>query len=166
MLEIGGFYGNSLKMWREYLHPGSRITAIDLDSKLVKTSDSGGVHVRIGLGQDAISLAEVAAEFGPFDVIIDAGSKNSAEAVNSFCCLFENALSDPGVYVVEDVYCDYWTLYNSFSFSDLVTALIDAVHGHYRIARRVDNFRAGHMLVVRRAARLGCDAAPAGSRWS
>ena len=145
-------------MWQEYLHPDSHIVAIDVNSKLVKSADSKGVHVRIGVDPNVTSLRQVAAEFGPFDVIIDAGSQTSSDIVDSFNCLFEHALSDEGVYVVEDVYCDYWTLYNGFSLTDLFRALIDAIHGHYRIATSVANFRAGHLLVVRRAAGTGSDA--------
>lgn len=152
MLEIGSFYGDSLQMWHEYLHPDSVIVGIDIDSQLVKIADSGGVHVRIGGEQNVSLLSEVAAEFGPFDIIIDAGSQTRSRMTNSFRCLFENALSDSGVYISEDVYCDFWTLYNSFSFTDLVSALIDAVRGHYQIATNIVNFQVGHLVVVRRAA--------------
>jgi hypothetical protein len=151
MLEIGSFYGDSLQMWQEYLHPDSVIVGIDIDSQLVKIADSGDVHVRIAGEQHDSLLRDIAEEFGPFDVIIDAGSQTSSRMKNSFRYLFENALSDSGVYILEDVYCDYWTLYNSFSFSDLVSALIDVVRGHYQIATDIANFRVGHLVVARRA---------------
>jgi hypothetical protein len=146
MLEICGFYGGSLQMWREYLHPDSRIVGIDIDSKLLKIADSGGIHVRIGGEQDASFLREVAAEFGPFDVILDEGSHTSSHMVDSFRSLFANALSDNGLYMVEDVDCDYWTVYRDsrISFMDLVKALIDAMHCHYQVATSETNFRVGH----------------------
>ncbi|MET4428523.1 MULTISPECIES: class I SAM-dependent methyltransferase [unclassified Mycolicibacterium] len=151
MLEIGSFYGDSLQMWQEHLHPDSRIVGIDIDSKLVRIADSGGIHVRMCGEQGASFLREVAAEFGPFDVIIDAGSITTSRMADSFRCLFEKALSDGGVYLIEDVYCDYWTFANNFSFTDLATALIDAVYGHYRFATNIATFRDGHLIVVRRA---------------
>ncbi|KUI06100.1 hypothetical protein AU188_03260 [Mycobacterium sp. IS-3022] len=151
MLEIGNFYVDSLQRWQEYLHPESLIVGVDVDSKLVKIVDSASAHVRIGDGQKVSLLREVAAEFGPFDVIIDAGSQTSSRMVDSFHNLFENALSDRGVYISEDVYFDFWTLYNSFSFTDLVHALIDAVRGHYQVAADIANFKAGHLVVARRA---------------
>ncbi len=45
--------------------------------------------------------------------------------VDSFRCLFANALSDSGVYMVEDVHCDYLTPYRDsrLSFVDFVRAL-------------------------------------------
>lgn len=151
MLEIGSFYGDSLQMWREYLHPDSHIVAIDIDSKLVKLADSGSVHVRFGGERNDSLLRDLAAEFGPFDVIIDAGSQSSSRMVASFHSLFENALSDGGVYILGDVYCDFWTLYNSFSFTDVLSALLDAVRGHYQVATDIANFHVGHLVVARRA---------------
>ena len=150
VLEIGSFYGDSLQMWQQYLHPDSRVVGIDIDSKLVRIADSGGIHVRMCGERGASFLSEVAAEFGPFDVIIDAGSITTSRMADSFRCLFENALSSGGVYLIDDVYCDYWTFANNFSFSDLATALIDAVYGHYRCATNLANFRDGHLVVVRR----------------
>jgi hypothetical protein len=161
MLEIGSFYGGSLQMWQEYLHPDSLIVGIDINSKLLKIADSGRTHVRIGGQEDFTFLREVAAEFGPFDFILDSGSRflipvlssavgraghTSSHMVDSFRCLFANALSDSGVYMVEDVACDYWTFYRDsrVSFMDLVRALIDAMHGHYQVVASETNFRVGH----------------------
>lgn len=148
MLEIGSFYGDSLHTWQKHLHPDSVGVGIDIDSKLVRIVDSGSVHVRIG---DEQLLGDVTAEFGPFDVIIDAGSLTSSRMVNSFRHLFEDALSDGGVYILGDVYCDFWTLYNSFSFTDVLNAFMDIVRGHYRFATDIADFDAGHLVVVRRA---------------
>jgi predicted O-methyltransferase YrrM len=150
MLEIGSVYGNSLQKWKEYLHPDSIIVGVDIDSKFVKIADAEGINFRIGGERSDSFLREVAAEFGPFDVIIDAGSQTSSHIVNTFGYLFKNALRDNGVYLVEDVYCDYWTLYNSFSLTDLVGALIDFGYGHYQVATSAANFRVGHLVVVHR----------------
>jgi hypothetical protein len=151
MLEIGDFYGDSLQMWQEYLHPDSLIVSIDINSKLLKIADSVGIHVRFGGEQGVSFLREVAAEFGPFDVILDDGSHTSSHMVDSFRCLFANVSSDSGVYMVEDVDCDYWKSYRDsrVSFIDLVRALIDAMHGHYQVTTSETNFRVGHPDRVR-----------------
>jgi hypothetical protein len=151
MLQIGSFYGCSLEMWQEYLHPDSLIVGIDINSKLLKISDSGGIHVRLGGEENASFLGKVAAEFGPFNVILDDGSHTSSHMVDSFRCLFANALSDSGVYVIEDVDCDYWRPYRDsrVSFIDFVRALIDAMHGHYQVAAGETNFRVGHSDRIR-----------------
>lgn len=155
MLEIGHVYGDSLQKWQEYLHPDSVIIGVDIDSKFVKIADAEGTNLRIGEEQSDSFLRDVAQEFGPFDIIIDTGSQTSSHIVNTFGCLFKNALRTNGVYLVEDVYCDYWTLYNSFSLTDLVRALIDFGYGHYQVATSTANFRVGHLVVVRRHAGTG-----------
>ncbi len=146
MLEIGSFYGDSLQMWREYLHAGSLIVSIDINSKLLKIADPEGIHIRIGGKRNIAFLREVAAEFGPFDFILDCGSHTSSKMVESFRCLFASALNETGVYMVEDVNCDYWKVYRDSrtSFVDLVKALIDAMHSHYQVATGETNFRVGH----------------------
>ena len=75
MLEVGVYKGGSLQMWRQYLHPDSTIVGVDIDPECKQFDNpANGVHVRIGAQQDTDFLAEVADEFGPFDVILDDGS--------------------------------------------------------------------------------------------
>ncbi|MGE2813659.1 class I SAM-dependent methyltransferase [Mycobacterium heidelbergense] len=146
MLEIGDFYRDSLQMWQQYLHPDSVIVGVDINSNLLKIADSGGIHVRFAGEQGVSFLSAVAEEFGPFDVIRDAGSHTSSHMIDSFRRLFANALSDSGVYMVEDVDCDYWKFYRDsrVSFIDFVRSLIDAMHGHYQVTNGETNFRVGH----------------------
>jgi hypothetical protein len=151
MLEIGSFYEDSVRRWQQYLHPDSLIVGVDLDARLARIAEPGSVHVRIDDGQDQSMLQGIAQTYGPFDVIIDAGSKTSSGIALTFRSLFEDALRDNGVYLVEDVYCDYWTFAYSFSLTDLGRALVDAVCGHYRIATNVANFRTGHLVIAQRA---------------
>lgn len=145
MLVIGGFYGGALPAWQEYLHADSLIVGLDVDSKLLRVANSEGSYVRVGAEQEVCSLKDVAAEFGPFDVIVDGGRHTSSHMVDSFRCLFANALIDGGVYIVEDVDCDYSTFYRDspVSFMELIRALIDAMHSHYQVATGETGFRAG-----------------------
>lgn len=146
MLKIGSFYEDSLHMWREYLHHDSLIVSIDKNAKLLKIADSQGINVRFGAGDTVSFLREAAAEFGPFDIVLDHGSHTSSHMVDSFRCLFANALSDNGIYMVEDVHCDYQTAYRDsrLSFIDFVRALIDAMHSPYQAATSEASFRIGH----------------------
>ncbi|GAB1816251.1 hypothetical protein MUNTM_52950 [Mycobacterium sp. MUNTM1] len=132
-------------MWREHLHRGSVIVSIDTDSKLLKIANSQGVHVRFGTEQNGSFVREAAAEFGPFDVVLDHGPHTSSHMVDSFRRLFVEALSGDGVYMVEDTHCDYQTTYRDsrISFMDFVKALIDAKHSHYEAASET-SFRVGH----------------------
>lgn len=151
LLEIGSIYEDSAHKWQQFLHPDSLIVGIDLDAKLAKIAEPGSAHIRLGGDQAPSFLRGIAENFGPFDVIIDAGSKTSSAVAAAFGSLFGNALSETGVYLVEDVHCDYWTFAYSFSFNDLCRAVIDAACGHYRFATNVANFRTGHLVIARRA---------------
>lgn len=136
LLEIGVFRGGSLRMWREYLHPDSLVVGIDIDPACQVFDDpTGNVHVRIGSQEDPEFLHQVAAEFGPFDVIIDDGSHRATHMVQSFLQLFDSAVAEGGVYIVEDLHASYVTEYrdNKMSFVDFVGVLIDAMHSHYQV---------------------------------
>ncbi|MEZ0353306.1 class I SAM-dependent methyltransferase [Mycobacterium sp. pR1184] len=147
MLKIGSFYTDSVRMWQEYLHPDSHIVGVDTNAKLLKIANPKGIHARIaGEEESEDFLKEVATEFGPFDIIVDTGNHTSSHMVESFRCLFANFLSDEGVYIVEDVFCDYRKFYRDSrtSFIDFVRALIDAMHAHYQVTTSDTNFQLGH----------------------
>ncbi|SPM43074.1 putative methyltransferase [Mycobacterium numidiamassiliense] len=146
MLVIGSFYTDSVQMWQEYLHPNSHVVGVDSNSKLLKIADSEGVHARLAdVEANAAFLKEAAAEFGPFDIILDDGGHTSSQMVESFRCLFANFLSDGGVYIVDDIDCDYRKSYRDsrISFIDFVKALIDAMHAHYQVTTSETNFQVG-----------------------
>ena len=147
MLEIGVFRGGSLRMWREYLHPESVVVGIDINTDCGRFDDpSNNVHVRIGSQDDAGFLHEVAAEFGPFDVIIDDGSHLASHMIESFRQLFSSALVDGGSFVVEDLHANYWKPYrdSAISFIDFLSVLIDAMHAHYHESESEQYFRTGN----------------------
>lgn len=147
MLEVGVYKGGSLQMWRQYLHPDSTIVGVDIDPECKQFDNpANGVHVRIGAQQDTDVLAEVADEFGPFDVILDDGSHMTSHMVDTFRWLFPNALTDGGVYIVEDIHCNYWKHHrdSAMSFVDFTKYLIDAMHAHYQTATSELDFRVGH----------------------
>jgi len=147
MLEIGVFHGGSLQMWHNYLHPDSVIVGIDIDPDTKQFDNPAQqVHVRIGGQQDATFLRSVVDEFGPFDVILDDGSHVPSHMVASFQVLFPEGLKPGGVYLVEDIHTNYWTVYRDqkMSFVDFSKWLIDAMHAHYIPMIDEPNFREGH----------------------
>lgn len=151
MLEIGRFYGSRLERWRQLLHCDSLVVGADPKSKLLKIADSNGIHVQFGADYGAPFLNNIAAEFGPFDVIIDAGNHTSSHMVDAFRSLFTKALTDSGFYIVEAVSCDYWKSQRDsrISFIDLLRALIDAMHAPYQVTSGVTNFQIGHEDLIR-----------------
>jgi hypothetical protein len=148
-LEIGVQRGGSLAMWRSYFGPAMVIVGIDIDPLCKRVEDrSKNVHVRIGSQDDVDFLRSVVSEFGPFDAILDDGSHRSSHMVETFKFLFANGLAEGGVYIVEDLHCDYWTSHrdSQTSFVDFTKWLIDSMHAHYHglPAHGEGQFRVGY----------------------
>lgn len=147
MLEIGVYKGGSLRMWRDYLHAQSIIVGIDIDPQCARFADEGrGVFVRVGDQSDPNFLSKVATEFGPFDVILDDGSHLPSHMIESFKCLFPNALKCGGIYLAEDVHTNFWKSHRdrSYTFVDLSKDLVDFMHSAYFALCAEPAFRRGH----------------------
>ena len=106
LLEIGvGGYefrkvgGASLAMWADYFVHG-RIVGIDIAEKDLDLGPR--VTVLRGSQADRQFLANVVADHGPFDIIVDDGSHVPEHIVISFGALFPT-LVDGGFYAIEDV---------------------------------------------------------------
>lgn len=111
LLEIGiGGYkeplsgGHSLMMWRDYF-PLGRIIGVDVHEKRFDAGER--VTMLRGNQGDREFLQRLAAEHGPFDIIIDDGSHINAHRNLTFRELFPHVSSD-GVYVLEDLHTSYW----------------------------------------------------------
>lgn len=147
MLEIGVYNGGSLQMWRQYLHANAIIVGVDINPECKRFDNpTAGVHVRIGAQQDPVFLRQVADEFGPFDIILDDGSHMTSHMTDTFKWLFPNALSEGGIYIVEDLHSNYWTNQRDspMSFVDYSKHLIDAMHAHYQTTNGELEFRVDH----------------------
>ncbi len=106
ILEIGIQAGGSLELWQQYFGKGARIVGIDIDPEC-KRFEREGISVRIGSQADPAFLEAVAAEFGPFDVLIDDGSHQFDHQITSFRTLFPH-IRENGVYACEDTCSSYW----------------------------------------------------------
>ncbi len=112
LLEIGvGGYadpnrgGESLRMWKEFF-PRARIVGVDIYDKTGIAEDR--ITVLQGDQADPTFLDDLAARFGPFDVIVDDGSHICAHVIASFQGLFGH-LTEGGIYVIEDLQTSYWS---------------------------------------------------------
>jgi cephalosporin hydroxylase len=145
MLEIGVDRGGSLQMWRKYM-PDATIVGLDINPKAAQHSaPAQDIHVRIGDQSDTDFLAAVLDEFGPFDTVLDDGGHTAKQMIGSFQYLFPR-LKPGGVYIVEDVCANYWTVYRDQpeSFIDFTKWLIDAMHAPYLETSSVYQFMEGH----------------------
>jgi hypothetical protein len=114
LLEIGvGGYafrrvgGASLAMWADYFQWG---TIIGLDVAEKELNLGPRVTIVQGSQADGAFLAKVAAEHGPFDIVIDDGSHVPEHVALSFNTLFP-ALTAEGFYVIEDIQTAFWPQY-------------------------------------------------------
>lgn len=94
--------GASARMWRDWL-PHATIIVIDIFPKLTVPR---GVQFRCGDQSDDEFIADLAAEFAPFDVIVDDASHLSSKTIRSFQLLFPH-LASAGLYVIEDTHGAY-----------------------------------------------------------
>ncbi len=110
LLEIGvggtdeDIGGQSLLAWRAFF-PRGTIVGFDYKFKAALATR----HTRIHRGdQGSVSdLVQLITLEGPFDIIIDDGSHLSEHQLTSFRALFR-ALTEHGIYVIEDVQTSYW----------------------------------------------------------
>lgn len=102
LLELGVFYGRSLRMWEDYFTEGS-VSGLD---ERIPIALRAGPRVRFFQGnqQDTELLDHVARTVAPkgFDIIIDDCSHIGRVTKVTFWHLFEHHLKPGGIYVIED----------------------------------------------------------------
>lgn len=133
-LEIGIWKGGSIPMWKDYLPDGSKLTFVDIDPAC-KSHEIDDTNIRIGNQADPKFLAELAKEFGPFDLVLDDGSHVCAHQIASFEGLWPH-LNNGGLYMVEDCHTSYWPGFgggyrNEASFVEYAKRLVDTMHSWY-----------------------------------
>jgi hypothetical protein len=103
VLEISHDEGESLHMWTRYFRRGQLIRVDSREKSLSPPMRARTVHGT----QDHELLAPLAADFGPFDVVIDDGSRLNERVISSFNALFPH-LRPGGLYVIEAIGVSYW----------------------------------------------------------
>ena len=141
-LEIGVFKGGSLEMWRKYFGPDATIFGIDIDPACAAFNGSAG-QVRIGSQDDAAFLADVVAEMGGVDIVLDDGSHMMAHVRASLKALFP-MVADNGLYMIEDLHTAYWRRYGGGmgrgrNFFGDVLSIVHDMHHWYRELDEVPN---------------------------
>lgn len=109
ILEIGVESGGSLELWRSYFGPRAKIVGADINPKCKAFESPGtsGTSVRIGDQGDTAFLAQLASEFGPFDIIVEDGSHRHDHQIVAFKALFPH-LKPGGFFCCEDLCTSYW----------------------------------------------------------
>ncbi len=106
---IGGYNdpkkgGESLRMWKAYF-PNAQIYGIDITDK--RCHEEARIKTFKGSQVDEAFLAQVVAEIGAIDIVIDDGSHLCSHVIDTFKFLFPR-MKDQGIYVIEDTQTSYW----------------------------------------------------------
>lgn len=135
ILEIGVAAGGSLDLWRRYFGSQARIVGIDINPSC-KRFEKDRTRVMIGSQGDPGFLETVAAEHGPFDIVIDDGSHAYEHQITTFRTLFGHIKSD-GIYSCEDTCTSYWEdefgggVRKPGTFMEFAKDLIDELNAWY-----------------------------------
>jgi hypothetical protein len=135
ILEIGIYRGGSLDMWNWYFGPQVTLVGVDIDEDARTASDPRHV-VEIGDQTDPDFLRRVAAQHGPFDIIIDDGGHEMDQQIVTAETLFP-LLADGGVLLVEDCHTSYWESYQGGrerpgTFMEWAKKRLDDVNGFHQ----------------------------------
>lgn len=103
MLEIGVNEGDSINFWGEYF-PLSNIYGIDINSEW---SNDRCITYRFDQSNPS-DLKKIVEKVPSCKFIIDDGSHIPYHQLITFNELFDNLLEDGGVYIIEDIECNYW----------------------------------------------------------
>ena len=133
-LEIGCGRGGSAQMWKRYFGPHAQIVGIDVNPEC-KEFEEDQIAIRIGSQSDLAFLESVLAEFGTPDIVLDDGSHQSSDVVDTFRFLYPRT-SGHGVYMVEDLHTAYWEEYGGGlrregTFIELSKRLIDELNADW-----------------------------------
>ena len=103
ILEIGVKEGDSLKIWKDYLHPESKIYGIEKNPTPLEFFKQENTEIFYGSQTDIPFLNSVISKIGKVDVIIDDGGHTNNQLKTTFNYLFEYGLQDNGLYIMEDL---------------------------------------------------------------
>ncbi len=109
ILEIGVYKGGSLQMWKNYFGDKAKIYGVDIDPQC-KELEEDQIKIFIGDQANRDFLRELRDEIGTIDILIDDGGHTMAQQITTFEELYP-AVSEIGVYLVEDLHTSYWEDY-------------------------------------------------------
>lgn len=107
LFEIGIQNGGSLELWAQYFSKAQHLVGCDIDPACgTLFFDDPRISVVIGDVNAGETLQNIRSISQCYDVIIDDGSHAPRDVIAAFLNYFP-LLSAGGMYVVEDVHCDY-----------------------------------------------------------
>ncbi|TAK89000.1 class I SAM-dependent methyltransferase [Patescibacteria group bacterium] len=140
VVEFGVLHGGSLQMWKKYFGRKARIIGVDINPGC-KQFEEKQIEIFTGDQASRSFLRKLRKEIGPIDVIIDDGGHTMKQQITTFEEMWP-AMSDGGVYLIEDLHTSYWKLYGGGyhkrgTFIEFAKDLIDQLNAwHSRDKKR------------------------------
>jgi len=107
ILEIGVQNGGSLETWAQYFSEGKHFVGCDIDSNCGKLQyDDPRIKIVIGDVNTQDSYRQITTVSPDFDLIIDDGSHQSIDILNTFINYFP-LIKPGGMFIIEDAHCLY-----------------------------------------------------------
>ena len=103
-VEVGIFYGESVRLWKEYF--GCRVVGLEVNW-LDKLNIEGVEIIECDQSKED-QLYKVIERIKDCDVILDDGSHNMYDQQKTLAVLFR-ALKPGGMYIIEDLHTSVWT---------------------------------------------------------
>src|SRR5258706_12579694 len=109
ILEIGVYKGGSLQMWKNYFGDKAKIYGVDIDPQC-KELEEDQIKIFIGDQANREFVRELRDEIGTIDILIVDDEHTMPQQITTFEELYP-AVSEIGVYLVEDLNTSYWEGY-------------------------------------------------------
>lgn len=143
ILEIGVKEGDSLKIWKDYLHSESEIYGVEINPDPLKSFNQKNTEIFYGSQTDLLFLTSIINKIGKVDIIIDDGGHTNSQLKTTFNYLFEYGLQDNGLYIMEDLGTSYWYkwsggLNNENSIINFLKQKIDGINYRFWKGNRND----------------------------
>jgi hypothetical protein len=103
MLEIGYNDGNSARMWEKYFS-NANVYCMDIGKEGIYP----GHQVIKGDQSNIDDLNRIISAVNNARFILDDGSHHPLHQYETFVHLFKNLLLPGGIYIIEDIECNYW----------------------------------------------------------
>jgi 23S rRNA U2552 (ribose-2'-O)-methylase RlmE/FtsJ len=130
LIEIGVSNGGSLQLWKKYF--GDKVRVIGIDNDLRTMYDESQIETYYGNQSDTNFLDGLIKKIGHPDIVIDDGSHDQIDILNSFGFLWPR-LKNNGVYLIEDLHTAYSSNHNGgitspFNFVTIASRFVHDVN--------------------------------------
>lgn len=141
-VEIGVLNGGSLAMWRRFFGPQVRIVGIDMNPAALRWREAG-FEILIGDQANPAFWAQLKAELGAIDVLLDDGGHTNLQQITTVAHALP-LVRDGGLVIVEDTHCSYFREFGNpskHSFMSYAKRLTDHVNSrHPRMHRHAPDW--------------------------